>query len=166
MPPPTFLGHAYLKFSRMAKIEMGEGFVCRSGPLYSIDVEKASKIIVKDNAELIIGKCSGISNTTIQCHKSIRIGDYVNIGAGTLIMDTNFHSTDWHIRQDRKADSNAGEKKSIIIDDNCFIGACCVICKGVRIGKNSLIAAGSVVVKDIPDNCMAGGNPCKVIKCI
>lgn len=52
----------------------------------------------------------------------------------------------------------------VIIEDNCWIGAGSVICPGVTIGKNSVIGAGSVVVKDIPANCVAAGNPCKVIR--
>jgi acetyltransferase-like isoleucine patch superfamily enzyme len=52
----------------------------------------------------------------------------------------------------------------VIIEDDVFIGARSVICKGVTIGARSIIAAGSVVVKDIPADCIAGGNPCKVIK--
>ncbi len=53
---------------------------------------------------------------------------------------------------------------SIIIEDDVWTGTRCIILKGVHIGARSIIAAGSVVVKDIPADCVAGGNPCKVIK--
>lgn len=56
--------------------------------------------------------------------------------------------------------------KEISIGNNVWIGGGAIICPGVRIGDNSVIAAGSVVIKDIPDNVLAGGNPCKVIKTI
>ena len=52
----------------------------------------------------------------------------------------------------------------INIGDNVWIGGNTVICPGVRIGNNVVIGAGSVVTKDIPDWCIAGGNPCKVIR--
>lgn len=52
----------------------------------------------------------------------------------------------------------------VIIDDNCWIGASVVICPGVHIGKNSVIGAGSVVISDIPENSVAVGNPCKIIR--
>ena len=52
----------------------------------------------------------------------------------------------------------------INIGDNVWIGGNTVICPGVRIGGNVVIGAGSVVTKDIPDWCIAGGNPCKVIR--
>jgi acetyltransferase-like isoleucine patch superfamily enzyme len=54
--------------------------------------------------------------------------------------------------------------KPIQIKDNVWIGANCVITAGVTIGKHSVIGAGSVVTKDIPDYCVAVGNPARVIK--
>ena len=53
---------------------------------------------------------------------------------------------------------------SVTIGDNCWIGAGVTICPGVTIGDNSVIGAGSVVTKDIPKNCVAAGNPCRVIR--
>lgn len=55
-------------------------------------------------------------------------------------------------------------KADIHIGDNCFIGNYAVIMPGVHIGNEVIIGAGSIVTKDIPDNCIAAGNPAKVIK--
>ena len=52
----------------------------------------------------------------------------------------------------------------IVIEDHVLIGARSIILKGVTIGHGSVIGAGSVVVRDIPANCIAAGNPCVVIK--
>lgn len=52
----------------------------------------------------------------------------------------------------------------IKIEDNVWLGGGVIVCPGVTIGKNTTIGAGSVVVKDIPDNVLAVGNPCRVIK--
>lgn len=52
----------------------------------------------------------------------------------------------------------------VTVRDNCWIGANSVICPGVTIGENTVIGAGSVVTRDIPANCVAAGNPCKVIR--
>ena len=52
----------------------------------------------------------------------------------------------------------------VTIGNNCWIGANSVICPGVTIGENTVIGAGSVVTKDIPANCVAAGNPCRVIR--
>lgn len=54
----------------------------------------------------------------------------------------------------------------VTIGDNCWIGAGTTICPGVSIGANTVIGAGSVVIKDIPENCVAAGNPCKIIRAI
>ena len=54
--------------------------------------------------------------------------------------------------------------KTVTIGDNVWIGGNAVICPGVTIGSNVVIGAGSVVTKDIPDWCVAAGNPCKVIR--
>ncbi|OTN87679.1 hypothetical protein A5819_000125 [Enterococcus sp. 7E2_DIV0204] len=52
----------------------------------------------------------------------------------------------------------------VTIENNCWIGANTTICPGVTIGKNSVVGAGSIVTKDIPENSVAVGNPCKVIR--
>lgn len=54
--------------------------------------------------------------------------------------------------------------KPITVKDNVWFGGNVVVLPGVTIGKNSVIGAGSVVTKDIPDNVVAVGNPCKVLK--
>lgn len=55
--------------------------------------------------------------------------------------------------------------RSIEIQDNVWIGGGCIILAGITIGENSVIGAGSVVTRSIPANCVAVGNPCKVIRC-
>jgi len=55
-------------------------------------------------------------------------------------------------------------KSPVIIEDDVMIGANAVILEGVRVGKGSVIAAGSVVIDDIPENSVAAGSPAKVIK--
>ena len=54
--------------------------------------------------------------------------------------------------------------KEVAIGDNVWIGGNSVICPGVRVGSNVVIGAGSVVTRDIPDWCIAAGNPCRVIR--
>ena len=54
--------------------------------------------------------------------------------------------------------------KPIKIDNGAWVGFNSIILKGVTIGKNAAIAAGSVVIKDVPPNTMVGGNPAKIIK--
>lgn len=131
-----------------------------------IDNVARSQIVILKDAVLEVGDNTGMSQVSITCKQKIHIGSNVKIGAGTLIFDTNFHNTDWKIRADHDKDLSSALNAPIYIGDHTFIGARSIICKGVTIGERSIIAAGSVVVKDIPADCMAGGNPCKVIKYI
>lgn len=157
------IGYTYFHIGNNTKLHLGKELIIRSGNMNAIDIG-FSKIVVEDNASLVIGDYSGMSNTIIQCYHKITIGNYVNIGAGCIIMDSNFHSMDWHDRKDRKTDVANSKVAPVEIGDYAFIGARSIICKGVTIGKHSVIAAGSVVVKDIPDDQMWGGNPAKLIK--
>ena len=160
----NFIGHAKLFIDHMAKVEIGDNFICASGIDNGIDNNVYSKIYVASNAHLKIGFQSGITNTVIHCHEHIEIGSYVNIGAGCIIFDTNFHSTNWEQRQDRCCDTRNALKERVIIEDYVFIGTRSIITKGVTIGEHSIVAAGSVVVKSIPANEIWGGNPAKFIK--
>ncbi|NCU88000.1 MAG: acyltransferase, partial [Proteobacteria bacterium] len=57
-----------------------------------------------------------------------------------------------------------GNTKPVIFEDNVWIGDSAIICKGVTIGKNSIIGAGAVVTKDVPPNSIFAGNPAKLVK--
>lgn len=126
-------------------------------------VSRPCKISVYPNAQLsFMGRC-GMSNTVIIATKSITIGDNVMIGGGCTIFDTDFHSLDyrnWFTPMDEKL----MERKEVVIGDNVFLGAYSLILKGVHIGNGAVIAAGSVITKDIPENQVWGGNPAHFIK--
>ncbi|MCL6459083.1 MAG: acetyltransferase [Gorillibacterium sp.] len=114
----------------------------------SISVAKQAKLWVGDHVFFNYG-------LDIGCTKSILIGSYTIIGPMVNIMDSNFHPVD--------ADDHS-PRKGIIISDNVWIGRGVLILPGVTIGLNSVIAAGSVVTRDIPPNVLAGGTPAKVIR--
>lgn len=108
-----------------------------------------------------IGNNVGISNTSIVSESSVTIGDYTNIGGGSKIYDTDFHSIDPDIRLNGDTDIKT---KAVTIGSKVFIGGHCIILKGVTIGDGAVIGAGSVVSKDIPANEVWAGNPAKFIK--
>lgn len=129
-----------------------------------IDNFAHSQIVVLPNARLEVGDNVGMTQVSITCKQSIKIGHYVKIGAGTMIFDTNFHNVDYQVRRHHQQDLTTAVNEPVTIGDDVFIGTRSIICKGVTIGDRTIIAAGSVVVKDIPADCIAGGNPCRVIK--
>ena len=125
-----------------------------SHPTIISTLNKSAKIIISDNV--------GISGASIVAATSIIIGENVNIGGGVCIWDTDFHPVDPDSRRINKI--SAIKSKPIIIEEDVFIGARTIILKGVKVGKGSVIAAGSIVTKDILPNCLYAGNPAKKIK--
>lgn len=106
----------------------------------------------------------------------IRIGDYclicpgVRIGAACRIEIQNncmlagnvyITDADWHGIYNR---IEPGANAPVILEENVWVGDSAIVCKGVTIGRNSVIGAGSVVVGDIPPNTVAAGNPARVVK--
>ena len=89
--------------------------------------------------------------------EKIQIGDACMIAHGAYISDA-----DWHGIYDRA--QPVGKTEPVILEDNVWIGDSAIICKGVTIGKNSIIGAGAVVTKDVPDNSIYAGNPAKLVK--
>lgn len=89
----------------------------------------------------------------------LEIGDNVQITRGVIILT---HGYDWAVLKGVYGDI-LGSSGKVKIGNNVFIGMNAIILKGVQIGDNVVIGAGSVVTKDIPSNCVAAGNPAKVI---
>ena len=97
-------------------------------------------------------------NVTILDISPVRMGDNVWIGPNTLITSVGHPITPKGRRQ------HLGISKPVTIGNDVWIGGNCTILPGVTIGSNVVVAAGAVVSKDVPDNCVVGGVPAKVIK--
>lgn len=144
-------------------ISIGNNFKANSGKNKNpIGGDGLLRFIVDEDGELEIGDNVGISNSTFFCCERISIDDYVYIGGGCRLWDTNFHSLDPYERL------HNGDKKvntaPIKIKKYVFIGGGSIILKGVTIGEYSVIGAGSVVVKSVPDREIWGGNPARFIR--
>jgi acetyltransferase-like isoleucine patch superfamily enzyme len=160
---PQIRGLPIIRVNPKGTFILGNSVIINSS-FYSNPIGSVPKtiIIVRENATLKIGNNTGISNSCIYCTKFISIGNNVFIGGGVKIYDTDFHSI-YYV--DRNISHNLNAKsKSIIIEDNVFIGGHSIILKGVTIGQNSVIAAGSIVTHNVPPNEVWGGNPIKFLK--
>lgn len=124
--------------------------------------QSSTSFFVTKGAKITIGRGSGISNSAFCAMNRIELGKDVYIGGDCRIYDTDFHSIK---KNERVNSSNCNVKtKPVFIDDGVWLGASCIVLKGVTIGKNSVVGAGSVVTKDIPPNQIWAGNPAHYIK--
>lgn len=159
------LGKIHIHKGKNAIFSTGENFLFLSGATYNpLTTNAHGCIFIMDNAVLEIGKNVGMSGTTIWVAKYIKIGNNVKIGGGTTLIDTDAHSLSFKDRRNEISDVKNRIDKEIIIEDDVLIGANVIILKGVHIGARSIIGAGSVVTKDVPEDCIVAGNPAKVIK--
>ena len=143
-------------------ISIGDDFYFSSGNAVNpISSNLRGSLYVEDGAQLTIGNHVGMSSTRIWVSQAITIGNHVNVGGGTLITDTDAHPLDW---EDRRNNTGQVLSAPVIIEDDVWIGAQCIILKGVTIGARTVIGAGSVVTHSIPADCIAAGNPCKVLR--
>lgn len=158
-------GTPYLHISRSGKVQIGNKLSLGNWAVTSASgLIGKCKLEVRNGAVLIIGNNVGMTATTIICRQEVTIEDNVMIGVGTHIYDTNFHNISPFVRIDMHDPQSSVKSAPVILHKNAFIGAYTIILKGVSIGENSVVAAGAVVVKSIPDNQMWGGNPAKFIK--
>jgi acetyltransferase-like isoleucine patch superfamily enzyme len=122
----------------------------------------SSKLICRKGASIFIDNNVGISNSTIVSYQSIHIGKNTFIGNSVNIFDSDFHSISSKYRND--GDTHA-KKKSILIEDNVFIGTHSIVLKGTILRKDTVVSAGSVVSGiETSSYDMIGGNPAVLIK--
>jgi len=86
------------------------------------------------------------------------IGKNTLLGANCEIMDSDFHDT----HPERRSDSTGARTGKVVIEENVMIGSNVKILRGVRVGKNTIIANGTVVTRSVPENVIVFGNPAKV----
>jgi len=176
-------------FLRIKGVKTGHSIIMYGLP--RVNIAKGAKITIGDNAalcstcegnplginhrvilsaiypqsEIVIGNDTGMSGATICAAKYVKIGKCCLLGANVTIVDYDFHSVKTEGRRYNTKIEDVG-CKPVIIKDNVWLGMNVIVLKGVTIGENSIVAAGSVVTKSIPSNCIAGGNPAKILKTI
>lgn len=153
-----FVGTLWVKRFQNSTISIGNNCIFVSKQTYNpLGLSRPCMLSThRPDARIVIGNGCSFSGTSIGALQSVVLGENVRCGANTMITDS-----DWHTD-----DPRSGGSADVFIEDNVWLGAGSTVLKGVCIGKNSLIGANSLVVRDIPANVIAAGNPCKVIKAL
>ena len=157
----TFWG-TYPLIANHGYIEIGDNvsFVGRNNLVVGFKVAGRKQA----SAQLIIGNNVAIGyQCEINVAQRVVIGNNVAIATGVKIFDNNSHPTNAAERRAERPMSEA-DVATVIIQDDAWIGINAIILKGVTIGKGSVVAAGSVVTHDVPDNVVVAGNPAQVVK--
>ena len=152
-------------------ISIGDDFVMSSGSGLNFSGKNIQSVLyTATRGRIEIGNNVGMSSPSISARQLVSIGNHVNIGGDCIIMDNDAHRSYYLYRRNgfqKIIDTKTIEPlpiSPVIIEDDVWIGARCIILKGVHIGARSIIAAGSIVVKDIPADEIWGGNPAHFIK--
>lgn len=158
-------GRPLIKRHPSSSISIGARVVLCSDSRYTaLALSQVVKIsTIRPGAVIEIGDDVGISGACVIAAQSIFIGEQVLMGANVLIVDTDFHTIDPVRRRFNDAPNQIGCAQ-VRIETNVFIGTRATVLKGVTIGRDSVVAAGAVVVSGTyPDGCVLAGNPARVI---
>lgn len=113
---------------------------------------------------IVLGEGTFIGHEcSIRASDSVRIGRHCLLAGGVIVTDYDGHPLD--AKRRRLGEPTPSEQvRPVTIGDDVWIGQRAIILKGVTIGSRSVIGAGAVVVRDIPPDCVAGGNPARVVR--
>lgn len=160
------------QFSLRSRVSLQNG-ANRSNILLRHHAEVFGSLVAYGNGQIIMDEWSKIGEgSCIICTNKVYVGKDTAIATGVTIIDNNTHPTNAKDRRYMRHTPHGAIERSniwaanaeIIIGENVWIGSDVRICKGVKIGDNAIIAACSVVTKDVPANSIAAGNPARIVK--
>lgn len=159
-----FYGMPIVSLAPNSKIELRDRSVlCSDSRFTALGVSHPVVLrTLRAGAEIVIGEDSGISGGTVCAAVSVRIGRECMFGADVMVVDTDFHAVKAEGRRRNQNEEDIAAKP-IVLQDNVFLGSRSTVLKGVSIGANSIVGAGSVVVKDVSRDSIFGGNPSRII---
>ena len=140
--------------ARRVRASMGKLILDSCGQ--RVNIEKGASF----SNRISLGDRSGIG-LNAQLNGAMEIGNDVMMGPDVVVYTLNHSTERTDIPMSRQGFT---EEKEVIIEDDVWIGARVIILPGVRVSQGSIIAAGSVVTKDVPPYTIVGGAPAKVIK--
>ncbi len=144
-------------------VAFGDNVSINSGFKYNpIGGQERTIFYTRENGKIVIGNNVGISNSAFFSCSEICVEDNVKIGGSCKFYDNDFHSSNYKCRISHM-DTDI-KSAPILICEGAFIGANSIILKGVTIGCHSIVGAGAVVTKNVPDREIWAGNPARFIK--
>jgi acetyltransferase-like isoleucine patch superfamily enzyme len=146
--------------SNRGRIEIGDHvtFVGRDNLIVGFDIKAIDHPLLTIGSHVTIGY-----GNEINVARHVVIGDHVRIATGVSIFDNNSHPVDPERRR-ANVKMELQDTAPVIIQDDVWIGMNTLILKGVVIGEGAVVAAGSVVTKDVPPRTVVAGNPARVVK--
>ncbi|RZG76958.1 acyltransferase [Acinetobacter sp. WCHAc060025] len=160
----------YFKTPKNGKVFLGENVVLNSDfKRTNTALTYRCKFVTGYDGVIKIGKHTMLNGVCIVSYENVEIGEECQIASSTIISDTDFHPVEPTLRSKQVKGENfpfsSVGKKAIKIGNNVWIGWNCTILKGVVIGDDCIVAAGSVVLAgSYPKGSLIAGNPAKVIK--
>lgn len=158
-----------IKAPKNGKIIIGNKVVLNSDFMNSnTSLTTAVKFVTGINGTIRIGDNCDLNGTCMVAYDEIEIGNNCQFASSSIISDTDFHPVEKEARlaqmQGLPFSYDQVNKKKIKIGNNVWLGWGSIVLKGVTIGDNSIVAAGTVIVKDVPANVIVAGNPAQVVK--
>jgi len=118
------------------------------------------ELTTHDGGRLEIGDRVFVNyGASISAHRLVLIGNDCKIGQHAIILDCDYHDIDSPLH-----DGGHGVARPVVLEEGVWLGARVTVLKGVTIGKSSVIAAGSVVTRDVPGGVLAAGVPARVVR--
>jgi len=115
-------------------------------------------LVTRGKGRIIVGKSSFLNGGVwIRASELVHVGDWCKIGPRVMIMDSDAHEL-------AKGHDGPGKTAPVVIEDEVLVCAGAIILKGVRIGRHSVVGAGSVVTRDVPSSVLVAGNPAKFVR--
>jgi serine acetyltransferase len=163
-----------LRIAEGGRVQVGAGFATERQPGNAIWVHESGSVVLGERtwlrtehgrnqitvfpgARVQIGRDALLNGAMLHAKSGITIGDDARLAFGVRVIDSDMHPIDCETPE---------RSTPVVIGDRVWIGADCLILRGVRIGSDVVVGAGSIVTRDLPDRCLALGTPARPVRAL